>query len=403
MSAAKNVLIGFFVLVAFAIIIFILLFLHPSVGDNEKVLHVLFTDIDKINIGTRVTYAGLPVGEVVKIREVPEARTGRVNHNGEIYVYELTLRVDSTVEVYNSDLIYVRTSGLLGERNIEIDPQPLKHGEKLEEIEDEIIYAEPTPTVEETLKKFGVLSDKFGILLDNFNVALIEFKDQQIIDKFSKIADNILDITKDAKETWPKIDATVQNLYDLTERAHKSWTKVDQTLDQFHQASINTRQFTEDVQNITSYAKSGRGTIGRLFMTDDLYLRGKSILHKGETAMGDVNKYGVLFHLNKQWQRTNARRINLLNRLSTPEQFANHFGNELDRISTSLSNVSMVLDETSEYPQNLMNNPEFTQRFSDLLRKVEGIEDALKMYNEQVVSQEMPPQLGLQPFEQPCQ
>lgn len=407
MSATKNILIGVFVLLAFAIIIFILLFLHPSVGDNEKVLHVLFTDIDKINIGTRVTYAGLPVGEVVKIREVPEARTGRVNHQGEIYVYELTLRVDSTVQVFNSDTLYVRTSGLLGERNIEIDPHPPKEGEKLQEIEDELIYAQPTPTIEATLKKFGTLSDKFGHLLDSFSDTIEDFKDKKILDKVAKISDHMLDITsslnqpdkwkaiidnawnvsEQMKETWPKVEASVQNIHSLTEKAQNSWTKVDRTVDEFYTASVNAHAFTADIQKIMAHAQQGKGTFGRLFMNDELYLRLKSIFHKGETTMGDVNQYGVLFHLNKRWQRANARRMNLLKRLSNPQLFADHFNREVDQLSDSLSQVSMVLDETSDYPQEMMNNPEYTQKYSELIRKVEEIEETLKMYNEQIVNQ----------------
>src|SRR5438552_2320877 len=105
LASAKNILIGIFVLVAFAIIIFMLLFLHPRIGDEGHTLYVRFTDIDKVNIGTRVTYAGRPVGEVTAIRELPDSRTALPNHRGEIYVYELVLKVDSSANVYNTDII----------------------------------------------------------------------------------------------------------------------------------------------------------------------------------------------------------------------------------------------------------------------------------------------------------
>ncbi|MDP1880257.1 MAG: MlaD family protein, partial [Parachlamydiaceae bacterium] len=78
-AAIKNILIGVFVILAVCVIVFMLLFLHPSVGDNAKTLRVRFADIDKVNIGTRVTYAGRPVGEVVSITELPDARTSRVD------------------------------------------------------------------------------------------------------------------------------------------------------------------------------------------------------------------------------------------------------------------------------------------------------------------------------------
>ena len=50
----KNLMIGIFVTAAAAIIVFILMFLHPRIGDEGKILHVHFSDIDKITIGTRI-------------------------------------------------------------------------------------------------------------------------------------------------------------------------------------------------------------------------------------------------------------------------------------------------------------------------------------------------------------
>ena len=72
---AKNVLIGLFVLAGFAIVTFMLLFLHPTVGDEGKRYKIMFADIDKINTGTRVSYGGRAVGEVVGIKEVEDPKT----------------------------------------------------------------------------------------------------------------------------------------------------------------------------------------------------------------------------------------------------------------------------------------------------------------------------------------
>jgi phospholipid/cholesterol/gamma-HCH transport system substrate-binding protein len=91
----KNMMIGIFVLAAFAIIIFIMLFLHPNVGNEGKTLRVRFADIDKISAGTRVSFAGKPVGEVIRIDEVDKSE--RVDHDGIVYVYELVLAIDSGV------------------------------------------------------------------------------------------------------------------------------------------------------------------------------------------------------------------------------------------------------------------------------------------------------------------
>lgn len=429
-ASAKNILIGVFVLIASAIIVFILLFLHPKVGDNEKTLHVRFTDIDKINIGTRVTYAGRPIGEVVEIQELPDSRAAISHHAGEIYIYELVLKVDSSANVYNTDSIAVRTSGLLGEKNIDVTPRPLQAGQKLYLVNDQILYAVPAETIEDTLKQFADLSEKFDQVLDGLNIAIKKFNKDEIVDKIAKSAQNIVEITdalnqpqkwqqtvdniwrlsEQANETWSgSIDPAFRNFNQLTERAHESWTTLDEALEGFHRLSSSANQswvsvdntlqqlqttcsnaceFTQGIKEIIDYTKSGQGTIGRLFMGDDIYLRLRSIFHKGQTIANDINNFGILFQTNRRWQRLNAKRINLLGQLSSPKQFNQYFSGEVDEISTSLSQVSMILNKTACYPQSLLQDPAFLERFSDLLKRVRDVEDALEMYNEQVVDQE---------------
>lgn len=428
-ASIKNILIGVFVITAIAIIVFMLLFLHPRVGDNAKTLHVRFTDIDKVNIGTRVTFAGHPVGEVVSIREIPTARTERLSVNGDVYVYELELKVDSGVDVFNTDEIMLRTSGLLGERNIEINPRPLTTGEKLKKVENEVLYAAQPASVEDTMKQIGDLSKKFGQVLDDFHNVMGDIQQEAIVKKFGRSAQNILDITDAlnqpeklrqtidnaltfserinhslttlddslqniysltdrAHRSWIIFDQTLNNFHDLSQRANRSWTTVDQTLEGFHKTADNAVVFTEKANDIINYTKQGKGTLGQLFVGDDLYLRLKSILHKGEVVMNDVNTYGLTFHLNKRWQRLQGQRLRLLEKLSSPNAFAKYFNEEMDQISSSLCRVSMVLNESECYPQSLIYNPEFTQRFAELLRRIENMEETLKMYNEQVIDQD---------------
>jgi phospholipid/cholesterol/gamma-HCH transport system substrate-binding protein len=428
-ASIKNILIGVFVITAIAIIVFMLLFLHPRVGDNAKTLRVRFTDIDKVNIGTRVTFAGHPVGEVVSIREIPTARTERLSVNGDVYVYELELKVDSSVDVFNTDEIMLRTSGLLGERNIEINPRPLTPGEKLKKVENEVLYAAQPASVEDTMKQIGELSKKFAQVLDDFHDVMGDIKQEAIVKKFGRSAQNILEITDAlnqpeklrqtldnaltfserinhslttlddslqniysltdrAHRSWTTLDQTLNNFHDLSQRANRSWTTVDQTLEGFRTTANNVVAFTEKANDIINYTQQGKGTLGQLFVGDDLYLRLKSILHKGEVVMNDINTYGLTFHLNKRWQRLQGQRLRLLERLSNPHAFAKYFNEEMDQISASLCRVSMVLNESDCYPQSLIYNPEFTQRFAELLRRVENMEETLKMYNEQVIDQD---------------
>ncbi len=354
----KNAMIGIFVLSAFVIVIYIFLFLHPSLGDEGEKVRVLFTDIDKINVGTRVTFAGKAVGEVIKIIELDDVRTGRTEHNGDIYVYELVLGIDSSIKIYNTDVISARTSGLLGEKSISIDPQPLKPGQKLEVVTGKILYAENVGSVEETFKEFKQVADKFDVALDSFTDTLHEIREKKIWDNVANVVENLSEVTSKLNDNWPDIDESISNIA---------------------ASSANVREVTDNV-------REGKGTLGGILTKDDLYLKTSSLLSKGEVAMDDINHYGVLFHLDKGWQRVRARRMNLMHKLSSPQEFRNFFNDEVDMVSTSLARVSMILDQSCEYPVNahIMENGQFKKVFAELLRRVKDLEDSLEMYNTQL-------------------
>lgn len=411
-ASIKTVLIGIFVIVAAAIVVSMLLYIHPSVGDNGKTIRVRFTDVDKIDVGTRVTYAGHPVGEVVSIQELPEARTSRLNYEGDVYVYEIEAKIDSGVDIFNTDQVTVRTSGLLGEKNIEINPLPPKVGQPLFKIENQVLYALPVSTVESTLKSFSVLTKQIEETLEHIQVIVDNINKEEIVQGVGKITQNLVDIThalnrpeqwtqavdnittisNKAVLSWDTVDQTLQNAYGLTDQAKQAWPKVDSTLNQvnaaagnINDATINAKEFTNGINQLVNYVRSGQGSLGRLFMANDLFLQVKSIFHKGNTLMSDINQFGLLFQTNKKWQRLEAQRRQLVQTLSDPNQFAEYFNNEMDNISSNLSSVSMILNE-SQYsdPRSLIYNPEFTFRFSELMKNVEGMEETIKLYNEQL-------------------
>jgi len=328
----KNMMIGIFVIAAFSIIVFMLMFLHPYIGDEGQILRVRFTDIDKVSVGTRVLFAGKPIGEVVNIKEIEEARLQRKERKGDIYVYELELAVDSDVRIYNTDKISLRTSGLLGEKSVSIDPEPPEPGQTLRQVNGEIIYAEQVGSVEDTFAEFKQVADRVDQALDQVSEALTELKEGDF---------------------WENLAGTV----------------------------AATREVAENIQK-------GEGTLGRLLNDEDMYLKTSSVMSKAETIMDDVNHYGILFHNDKGWQRLRARRLNLLQKLSTPQEFRNYFNDEINQINTSLSRVGMVLDKTECYPC-LMDDKEFSKVYAELLRRVVDLEEALQMYNMQVVECEV--------------
>lgn len=382
----KNLMIGLFVTAAAAIIIFILMYIHPRVGDEGKLIHVHFTDIDKITLGTRVTYAGKPVGEVVGIDEIEMGRGGPTDPNGRVYLYDLTLRVDSGVDIYNTDKISARTSGLLGEKNVEITPYAAEDGEDLLRIDNQPVLAIQTESIEDTLKGINLVASKFARTLDAITDTVNHIQDQQIVEKISNSLSNIESITASLNrpQDW---SGTLTNIHQLSQKLINSWNDIEKT---FHDIDIAAVKFSETADSATGVVNQiaeGKGTLGKLLGNDDLYLRTNSIMSKVETTLDDINHYGLLFHSDKGWQRLRARRLNLLQKLRTPQEFRNYFNDEIDQISTSISRVYMVLNGVNEDPYcgNLMQCPEYSKVFAELMRRVAMLEEEIRMYNTQVV------------------
>lgn len=375
---AKNILIGLFVVAAGLVVVFILLFLHPSVGDEAKILRIRFANIDKISIGTRVTFAGKPAGEVVSIHEIPEAIDHRVDRNGHVYVYELILRVDSSVNVYDSDEITSKTSGLFGEKSVAITPMAPKPGGKLILMNDQIIYADESGSLEEIMHDVKNLGKKVEEALDNLTAIFEDIQKEKLVKKIGDTAGNIRDITH-ALNNPEYLKDILDNLHTLSNSVLKSWDTVDETLNNFSHTSVSAN-------DIVARINQGEGSMGKILVKDDVYLQLKAILSKVNTVADDVNHYGLLFHLDKGWQRLRARRMNLLFKLSTPQEFKNYFNDEVDQITTSLSRVSMILEQTACCcpPYQLIEDREFSKVFAELLRRIAEMEESLQMYNQQL-------------------
>lgn len=349
--------------------------MHPRLGNEDKRLRVRFTNLDKVGIGTRVTFAGKPVGEVYSIEEIPEAIKERQLHNGSVYVYDVVLRVDSSVNVYNTDEIMTVTSGLLGERSIDIVPRAPKKGEPLLLVNDKIIYASNVETFEEIVRK--TLTSILGLTTD--------IKNSSLLPKTEDAVTYVRDIAKalDDPDAW---SSALDNLSTLFDRIVKSWDNVDKSLANATKITDKVITITDKGDKIVTKVSNGEGTVGKVLMREDLYLKVNALLNKGDIIMNDINHYGLLFHTDKNWQRLRARRLNLMQRLCSPQEFRNYFNDEVDQIATSLERVSMVLEymEDDMCCCEMLDNREFAKVMAELLRRVNTLDEEIKSYNIQV-------------------
>lgn len=391
----KNMMIGIFVICALTIVVFVMMFLHPNVGDEREVIRVRFANIDKISEGTRVTFGGKPVGEVADIQEVLHEKNPRETYDGKVYIYELILRIDSSIKIYETDEFTARTSGLLGEKSVAIIPRAVPKGQTLVPVNGKILYASDVGSVEDTLKDFKMVAEKLDLALDHVNAAFDDIKRNNIFDNVGGAAKNFNDISASLNkpDEWADILA---NIHDVSERATKSWDKVDESL-------TNLADTTHDVNIVFKDVQQGKGSVGKILVQDDMYLRVSSLLSKAEITLDDINHYGLLYQNDKGWQRLRARRLNLMQTLSTPQEFRNFFNDEVDQITASLSRVAMVLSEADPGCPcvDLWSNPNYTKVYGELIRRIDMLDEYVNMFNTQVVSQDVM-RTELTPYNQCC-
>jgi phospholipid/cholesterol/gamma-HCH transport system substrate-binding protein len=396
----KNVLIGLFVVSALTIMISLVLFLKPTVGDGKKILSVRFTNISGISIGTRVTFAGKPIGEVTHIQELPKARE-EADESGRIYLYQLTLKVDSSVDVYNTDEIAIKTTGLMGEKSIAVLPKAAPKDKPAELITTQIVYANSTDALENTFNQVARVATRLDTAVNRLDKW---FSENQLplssairsFDGALSQVDALLGLVETEKLV-PAVRQSVDLLNQNMDLVHSSLNE-DQLLHKFASLADNLDQTTtflntdgaqilRNFNQISRDISSGSGTVGRLIAGDDFYLRLASLMNKGETLMNDVNHYGILFQYNKQWQKSRTRKATFLKALDTPQEFRNYFEGEVDTMTTSLGRLTELMDRANtDERSTIIQSDAFKSNFAQLMRQVQGLTDSLRLYNEGLIA-----------------
>lgn len=389
----KNMLIGLFVVAACFLVVSLVLFLKPHVGDGKQTIYVRFSNISKMDVGTRVVFAGKPVGEVVAIDEIYDARkTLSTDLLGRIYFYQLVLKIDSHVKIFDTDEISIQTSGLLGEKSIAITPKCPPKGVSPTQVTVQPIYAESTDPLENAFLELSDLANNLQITVkelnrwmnkngDDLGLAVRSFNGAMSEARLSMKALNDLQIMPDLKAGIGAFTATLEQVQGSLGALHQS--------DTFANAGVvmsNLKQASASLVQIADQITKGKGTMGQLLGGDDLYLRLSAVMSKFDTLMNDVNHYGVLFHLNKSWQRQRLQRATALNALHSPSQFRSYFEHEVDGINTAMARLSELVDKAKDSSEEelILNNVPFKEEFAELLRQAEALSDNLRLYNQQL-------------------
>lgn len=397
---SKNILIGLFVAAAITIMVGMILFLEPTVGDGKKTFNVRFANIAGISVGTRVTFAGKPVGEVTHIKEISSAREETPDDTGRVFLYQLTLKVDSSVTVYETDEIAVRTTGLMGERSVAILPKALPKGKPAKIITDQVVYANSVDSLENTFSQVSKVAARVDTAVNRLDTW---FNENQLslssalksFDGAMARIDTVL-TSVDAEKLIPSVRESVGLLNENMELVrsglqddellHKAANLADSLIQSADAFNTDGAQTLRNLNQISRDISNGTGTLGRFVSGDDFYLRLTSLLSKGETLMNDINHYGLLFQYDKHWQRSRTKKANILKALDTPKEFRSYFEGEIDLMTTSLGRLTELMEKADGERSSILQNNTFKRDFADLMRRVQALSDSVRLYNEGLVA-----------------
>ncbi len=314
-SNTKNLLIGVFIVSACSFLVAIVMFLKPTIGDEKKILFIRFSNVNKINVGTRVTYAGRPVGQVVAIDPIYEPRNQPTDTLGRFYFYQLTLKVDSSVLVYNTDEITLQTSGLLGEKSVAITPRRPPQGITPKEITHQPIYANSTDPIENAFVQLSDVAGKMEDTLNEVNKWIKENGDSLAIAinhcgsalkeiHFAVAKVNEMHLLEEISQTAAEIrlsTATVQKMLTDTE-SQGIFANLKEMTQHLKTSTASFELFSHDLTD-------GKGTLSKLCKFDDLYQHMNTLLNNVNTLLTDINDFGLLFHTSKRWQSLHRARV----------------------------------------------------------------------------------------------
>ena len=379
----RTSIIGGFTVLGIGVLVWAIFFFKPKVGDNKNRLTVKFANVESIDVGTRVTYAGRPIGEVIQIDQIINARKKTTDSNGNPYSYQVVLALDSAIEVYSTDTIEIRTSGLLGEKSIAIIPQPINSQEPPKSVIGGAIYAQSGDPLASTLKTVSKAADEISQTMSQVTKILTQNEQavQLAIENLNSTLQEASDLVFQANQLdiLGTFNRAALDMSKFMNNANLMLDKVkDFNIIEKTDATIDNLAF------ITEKIADGKGTLGKLVNDPTLYLEAISTLDRVNQLIYDLNHYGLLFHRNRSWKQAQQARLEKVKTLKTPDAFTEQFQKEMSSINESLDKVNVMIEKADMGDEEIIDSNEFKKYFYNLLNEVNRLQNLIELYNQKI-------------------
>jgi phospholipid/cholesterol/gamma-HCH transport system substrate-binding protein len=289
-SFGQEFKVGLFAIVAFATLGYMFFILSPDLVSNKtyKPYYTVLSNAAGIVEKTHVKTNGITIGKVERIDL--EGESTRVD-----------IVVDERVTIPVGSKMEIRTTGLLGDKHLEIVRAPSK-GELIEE--GGIIEAdEEGSDLQALMNKGGEIADDIKKITSVLANVLGSNKGEQ---QLGEIVENIRGLTADLKATTATLKSVIgdregdlqdivtdvrDGIADLKEFSaslkgvldQENQDRIDRILASFDETMVDVKGSAKNINLISEKVEKGEGTIGRLVNDDDT-------LAELEGAIKDIRK-----------------------------------------------------------------------------------------------------------------
>lgn len=297
-SAAK---VGAFMLVVLAILGFFILKIEDiqiGRGHTTRKVTAIFDSAAGLDQKSVVRVAGVRAGKVDKIRLRPDGKA------------EVTLDIDPDVQLHGNASAHVASLGLLGEKYIELDPgtQSLP----LIAADQKVVLRGTQPaTIDEVTSQVSAIADDVKAITASMRTVMSGPTGQQ---RLEEIVENIRQISAQMRaliaDNRNNVNATMADARAITASLRVEIPKLAATIDRVANQlggtvgenrqdlrgivenmkvlSADLRTTSDNLNSITGQVRSGQGSIGKLFYSDEAHDRLTSALGSVESGVTEL-------------------------------------------------------------------------------------------------------------------
>jgi phospholipid/cholesterol/gamma-HCH transport system substrate-binding protein len=300
-SAAK---VGIVMLIALAVLGYFVLRIEDislSRSRTTREVKAIFDDVAGLDQESAVRIAGVRKGHVTNIRVLPDGRA------------EVTMDVDDDVPLRSNANAKVANLGLLGEKYVELDPgTPGAPVIATTEGPVQVRGSQPA-SFDDITNQVASISADVKAITTSMRAVLGGPTGQQ---RLEDIVENVRGITMDVRSliaaNRTNVDATMANAREISEQLRVTIPRLAETLDRVANQiggtvgenrpdvrkvvenlkglSADLRVTADNLNDITGQVKSGEGTVGKLFYSNEAHDKLTSALSSVESGVKSLQE-----------------------------------------------------------------------------------------------------------------